>query len=353
MFTSGVKFSLRRPTGKSTTYSIRFKNVGFGWKEYKSPGLSHINERMLLNEISKEEAEERVIHLIEVLRQEYATQNPTIIMNEANQRLVQQYLDHRYPAYAKRRLATGSYESVVYFFNQALEILSDTPLETDVRILQEKLDSRLEDNPRKHKRMCSTLNSLLNWLGKEVKLEPLRDNKWEVNYITEEEFSTILPQLEGIFQVGSAVAFWTGVRLGELCALTMASLRGDYLYIDRQINRDGDRVDTKTRKERRVWLQESTKNWITKWLEFPEADRHAFRSWKPSKKVGNVSERYLGRRISFHDLRHSRAVYMISRGVSLEIVAQNLGNSPRVCEKHYYGHVLSDSAADMMKRLLG
>ena len=354
MLSAQAKIVMSKPTGKAVSFRIRYQEPGESWKAYKSPALDDINKRMKLGHITRLEAEERVRHLINALKAEQTRIGPVVIMNQGNQKLVKEYLEWRYPPRKKKRLAQGSYESVVAFFRQALDVLTDTPLETDIAILQEVIDNRLESKPRKHTRVCSTLNSLLTWLGREEMLEPLRESKWSVNYCTADSFDTLLPTINGdIFQVGAAVAFWTGLRLGELCALTEASVRGDYLYIDSQVNIEGDLTDTKTRKDRRVWLQPESKKWLKKWLDFDETERRRFRERKPSKKVRVAAEKSLGRKLSFHDLRHSRAVYLIGKGVPIEIVAQNLGNSPRVCERHYYGHKLSDDGAEYMQKLLG
>ena len=93
--------------------------------------------------------------------------------------------------------------------------------------------------------------------------------------------------------------------------------------------------------------------WLERWLQLPEEDRHRFRLQKPSAKLKIACMKGIGRdNVTFHSLRHSRAIYMISRGVTIELVAQNIGNTPQVCEKHYYGHVLSDQGAEFMKQIL-
>ena len=41
--------------------------------------------------------------------------------------------------------------------------------------------------------------------------------------------------------------------------------------------------------------------------------------------------------LKFHDLRHSYAIYLLSLGMSLERVAQSLGNSIQFCQQYYVG----------------
>ncbi len=50
--------------------------------------------------------------------------------------------------------------------------------------------------------------------------------------------------------------------------------------------------------------------------------------------------------IRFHDLRYSYAVYMISKGATIDWVAKSRGHNRETCERYYCSHVLdSDSTA--------
>ena len=275
-------------------------------------------------------------------------------MSEENNKLLGRYLIERYTPTRRARMEANSYRAHVNFLKQALTYLTMTPISTEVRIIQQVIDQALNDNYRKHARMVSVLNSMLNWLGRTERLLPFKHTSWEITYLTEKELALVLPCLDSeIGRVACGLAFWTGLRLGELCAITNADMRGDFLMVRTQIGNKLNRRETKTRKGRRVLLQTQAIKWLEKWLEIPESERHRFRLQKPSGKLKAASMKALGRdNITFHSLRHSRAIYMISRGVSIELVAQNIGNTPQVCEKHYYGHMLSDQGAEYMKQIL-
>jgi hypothetical protein len=70
----------------------------------------------------------------------------------------------------------------------------------------------------------------------------------------------------------------------------------------------------------------------------------------PGIAVAAAIQRVYGRR--FHDLRHSYAVYLIGKGMSLDWVAQSLGNSRDVCERFYKSHILQDDSIRLMRMML-
>jgi integrase len=60
--------------------------------------------------------------------------------------------------------------------------------------------------------------------------------------------------------------------------------------------------------------------------------------------------------IRFHDLRHTAATLLLSRGINPKVVSEMLGHSNSSITLSLYGHVtphVQQQAADMMDRLLG
>ena len=49
---------------------------------------------------------------------------------------------------------------------------------------------------------------------------------------------------------------------------------------------------------------------------------------------------------------NSYTIVLVSRGVSLSLVAQSLGNSVSVCEKYYTGFVLTNESIDYIRKLV-
>ena len=54
----------------------------------------------------------------------------------------------------------------------------------------------------------------------------------------------------------------------------------------------------------------------------------------------------------WHDLRHSYAIFLLTKGVPIQLVAQSMGNSVSVCEKHYAGFVLTDVGISAINNIL-
>jgi len=56
----------------------------------------------------------------------------------------------------------------------------------------------------------------------------------------------------------------------------------------------------------------------------------------------------IGRRISFNILRHTHASQLAMQGVPMAVIAAQLGNSVRICEKHY-AHLSPSYVADTIR----
>ncbi|MCC7405816.1 MAG: hypothetical protein IT288_15555 [Bdellovibrionales bacterium] len=56
--------------------------------------------------------------------------------------------------------------------------------------------------------------------------------------------------------------------------------------------------------------------------------------------------------MTFHAIRHCYAIHLISRGVSMSLVAQLLGNSLSVCRRHYAGFELTTDSIEAINTIM-
>lgn len=272
------------PSGAHKSFRVQTKVPGGGWKTFKSEGLADINRAYKLERITYQQALDRVEHLQKKLYKQRDKGTPIAVMAEGNANILNAYLADRYTRARRDRMVPTSYRAHVNYLKQALVFLSDTPIETDVEVLQERVDDALRDNKRKHKRMCASLNSILNWMGKSKRLIPYREEIWDITYISEEELGRVLSCIKNERQkIATARAFWTGLRLGELCALNEQAVIPEHIRVRGQIDANLDFRPTKTRKERIVFIEEKARLWLDRWLSLDEIDRKRFRLSRASE----------------------------------------------------------------------
>lgn len=204
-----------------------------------------------------------------------------------------------------------------------------------------------------HRRYGRAINTLLRFLGRPTKLILERNDDIAIEYITADElkkltFHIIDPDLSDAV----TTLFSTGVRTGELFALTRRNLKNTKaLYVDQQIDRQGVRRATKNRRKHDTIVLDSGLEAILRWLDL-DFERKMELRHSISHRLAEISEKILGRRITPHHLRHSYAILLLEKGVPLDRVAQLLGDTVEVTQKHYTGFVVTDHAINSLHKLI-
>lgn len=151
------------------------------------------------------------------------------------------------------------------------------------------------------------------------------------------------------------VLAWTGLRPGELRALTWERIGANSIWVRAAVSGDEMR-STKTGAERDVELQPAARRALLEWyvaqgqpsegsLIFPGRDGRLWRdeaynrwqqtAWKPAAERAGVKGAVL------YDLRHTYASWLIDQGRSPAEVAGQLGHSVAQCLATYT-HVFED-----------
>jgi integrase len=330
-----------RGSGKKRIFRI-FERGGEGkLKRFQEPRLDHINSLLLQGTIDRIEAEAQAKRLLETLRNERGERRVTF--NQGNYKILETF----WKSYKLRDLIDP--DTAYHDFRRAVDAVGDLPIAS---ASQDELQTALTKHKgNKQRRIAARLNSILKFLGRDVRVRLTREEMREIAYLTPEEVGRLTSQVKPTLASLIQVLFLTGLRLGEAMALRSSQLRPDgSLWVDSQVDKHGQRRSTKTRKPRKVFVLSGGDVALQKWIQFlPDVaqDRLSL-----SQAMRRESMRILKRDLCLHDLRHSYAVLMVSRGVSLSLVAQSLGNSILVCEKYYSGFVLSDEGIETIKRML-
>ena len=149
--------------------------------------------------------------------------------------------------------------------------------------------------------------------------------------------------------------YWTGIRLGELLALTVSDLDFDKgtLSITKSLYRTGGKdIITPPKTEagiRTIHLPEfvlaEMEEYCGKLYGRTESDRlflvtksHLEKEIKRGAGIAGLKP------IRVHDLRHSHVSILISRGVNIGVIAKRLGHESIRTTLNTYAHIFDEDA---------
>lgn len=144
-------------------------------------------------------------------------------------------------------------------------------------------------------------------------------------------------------------AIYTGARYGELARMQVADL-------DLENGTAAIKV-AKSGKPRHVVLTAEAVTFLRQLVAGRERDALVFmrggREWRASEQLRPMREACNGASIQppvgFHILRHSHATMLVSRGVPMAFVADQLGHADLRMTTRHYGHVAPDAKAQAIR----
>lgn len=226
--------------------------------------------------------------------------------------------------------------------------------------LQEKIDSAFKGNVQR--RAVQRLTQLFKYIGRDqIRLRRNRPEHYHVTYLTQDEFNQVLMRIESpIEKALMTLCFYSGVRIGEAFALDAKSFRphNNTLRILNQIDRSEVKRHTKTRRERTAYLcpegVEAFRTWVTisNQEKKTEINRQQASEYLMKKYCRKAFPNDETKHLTFHALRHCYAIHLLSRGVSLSLVAQSLGNSLAVCQQYYTGFELTTDSIEAINNIM-
>ncbi len=352
-----VHFAIKAPSsvagkGKRRTFAIQEVDDK-GRRTLSLEALDTVNKQLLAGDIDRAEALKQVRTVRDQLYRERDKHAGKPVFAAENLQLLDRYWDAEY-----ENRDVIDVDTIRWDLQRAVESVGLLSILVATRQqLQDELTRRFAGKSEKHRRVASRLNQLLRFAGRDFTLRKPKPTRKLVHHLTIEQVQQVLPRLRSPqFRVLVEVAFYTGLRVGEVFALTEAAIRTDHLYVDSQLDESLERRDTKTRTARKAWIIEGGLDAVHRWLAIPTAERDKLRIVRHATVFRRACKRAFKDRpelhCRFHDLRHSYAIYLVSRGVPLTLVAQSLGNGVSVCEKYYSGFVLTDLSMQLMSQIL-
>lgn len=257
---------------------------------------------------------------------------------------------------------------ILPFFGE-IKLTDITPLK--IRNFQNELMS--QTNPRTGscytlaylQKINAQLKSLINYAVRYyglnsnpfTKVESLRqhvkEQKKEIKIWSVEEFNRFIQVIKHkpISYTGFNLLFWTGMRVGELLALTREDmdLQNRKIHIRRNYSKlvGGEEVigTTKTQSSERTILIDDhlaviLKRYIGMLYKIKEKERlfsitqHLFRN-----DITRYHEKAGVKKIRVHDLRHSHASFLINKDVNPLIISKRLGHAKVDITLNTYAHL--------------
>lgn len=243
---------------------------------------------------------------------------------------------------------------------------------SDVRKWQ-NIMIRQHYSPTYLRTISNQLNAIFNYAVKyyDLKSNPCskagsmgKSNADEMQFWTEKEFSKFVDSIMNKHQsyIAFMVLYWTGMRIGELLALTVKDVDFEKrtINISKSYQRIGRRdvvTAPKTPKSNRIitipqFLAIDLQDYIRSLYEVQENERlfpvtkyYLEHEMKRGIKASGV------KRIRLHDLRHSHASLLIEMGFSPLEIAERLGHEKIETTLNTYAHLYPNKQERMAVKL--
>lgn len=360
-----VRFTIKTPKHKgrasfSIASDIIDEDSGRSHKVVRDERLDAIN----LSFSKGKPYEECLLLVREVQKDLYQQEkrlHPTVVHNAENFEILAQYFKRKYER--RRNVREESKRTMHYDLVRAVEAIGHLSLySASEEQLQDEIGKRARGT--KQRRIVMRLRQLLKFINRhDVRLELDYEDDRQVRFLEMEEIDQLIhyfdAQGNNVMKCLVAIGAKCGLRLGEIYALEIIKIKGrDRLVVDGQLIRDGSRRKPKRDKIRDAYVIGDAMKYVREWCRLPIAEKTAYR--RGQRRIPDAVTKACRalwpdeprKHLNFHDTRHCYGVYLVSKGISTDLVAKSLGNSPEVCRKYYQGFILSDTAMATIRAIL-
>lgn len=332
-----------RPSGAQKSYRFQEKDHKTGsWVTLTSEPIQALAVLVKAGKLNKGDLDARADTILKDLYAERDKGKVVPILIPGNNKILDDFLRDRYPARKLRDMADRSYDTEVRRLQSALLALGNLPVDGDPDKLQKVIDRKYQANQNLHERRTTSINRLRLFLGL-TPIMHMRKTIEEIAHLRVNDVEKLIKQItDPAHKALVGVAFYTGMRRGEIYGLEARDVKGDVIHVKRQVLIDGKVTLPKHRKTRKAFIIPGGEKYVKDWLEIKDTvSRHT--------KISSVTQKLAG--VRFHDLRHSTAIYLIAKGATLDWVARVLGHSRETCERYYAGHVIDDDSIVLMRAM--
>jgi integrase len=341
-----MEYWIKKPGGTRKRFAIVERESRQGKaKQVKDARIDSINQQFVAGTLTLEEAH-ALIHRIKSEYQSKLKQHSNF--NDANLVLFSRYWDARY---SRRKIDPDSVRSARNNYQRAIKAVGALSLAgSSIEEIQRALD-RLTNS--RQRRAAGCINRLLAFCGRVERVESVRKQRVKISYLNPIEFNSMLQHVPSPLRLPVQVAFYTGMRVGEVFGDNHFNDLNQSVMVTWQSDDALEEKDTKTGEVRDAVVLGAGIEIVKEWLSIPLTKRLELRAKRWSDIVGRACVLAGLAPRTFHDLRHSYAIELLTRGAPLELVSLSLGNSVSVCQEYYVGFVLTSAMAQALKRYAG
>ena len=192
-----------------------------------------------------------------------------------------------------------------------------------------------------------------------------KKNADEMNLWTIEEFNQFIKAINHKKEsvVGFNILFYTGIRIGELLALTISDIEFEKHKIRinksfQRINRMNIITSPKTPKSKRIidcpkFVTDMIQNFI-QMLYKPTPKTRLFEGFTKHKFENDINfyaRKANLKKIRVHDLRHSHATMLVNLNENIVAISKRLGHENIQMTLNTYSHLYKDSDEKMLDTL--
>jgi integrase len=191
-----------------------------------------------------------------------------------------------------------------------------------------------------------------------------KKNAESMEFWTSEEFNTFIPFVSDkpLSKAAFETLFWTGMRSGELLALTLNDFdfKNQTVSISKNYARMGDQdliLDPKTPKSKRIitippFLCDIVQDYASKLYDQEPTERlFQVQKYYLHHEMTRGSKKAGVKRIRIHDLRHSHASLLIEMGFSPLLIAERLGHEKVETTLQTYSHLYPNKQSEVADKL--
>lgn len=188
-----------------------------------------------------------------------------------------------------------------------------------------------------------------------------------VSFWTAEEFNKAIKYIneyDYVSKISLEILFWTGMRQGELYALTPQDInfKNNTISISKSLvvlsNGEININKTKTETSERIveipnFLINEIKEFMNRYVEPLKPNERIFKTTKSnlSRKINSIAKKAEIKKIRVHDLRHSHASMLIDLGFSPLMVKERLGHQNIETTLETYSHLYQTKNQELMNKL--
>jgi integrase len=337
---SKVGYFIKKPSKTRRSFAVvGYRPLG-GVRTYFTPDDDKITVILSAHKsgiLSDRDAEEQLKRVIAELKRQNA---PRYVANAANLKLLDEYWR---AAYEGRHLVDKG--SAYNRLRRAVESCGAAS------VIGPRDQIKVTGSSRQVRARVSALNQIRKHFGVQEKLFAPPPVLPKFRYLSEEEFQkAVAAEDDPIYRALFMTLFYCGARVSEALAFEEHLLRPKgTLVISGQLGKGGVKP-TKNRKVRTTVMWEQGRESFRVWCRGRDEKIDRSIASKRFKQLCISVFKKEDKHCSIHDLRHSFAVYSLTRkSVSISILAKLLGNSVKVCEDYYLNFALDD---DLLEHLL-